>query len=647
MYETLVTFVSRIALEPAAVIVELLLIGLCVNWVASVLHGTRGTRPLRGVLVMLVVATIVVRVLVNQLGWVRLELLYNYILIGLALIALVVFQPELRRAIIRVGDVRLVRARGEQSQLINALVKSAGYLSKNKYGALIAIQREVDLTGWAENGTLIHAEVSANLLNSIFFPNSALHDLGVIIRGNRVIAANCQFPITESDEIDLALGSRHLAAIGMSYETDALVLVVSEETGVISLADGGKLTRFLSLDDLAGELESRLNLKGRVRGAPTRRQVLGHLWPVLRRGLLVVPLTAIIWYLTDQATLAEASVDIELTIQCGESEHIIDVLEPRSAQRDGALAGRVRTAEQLHVDTARLRASLTGPARQIDRLRRDVGDGALQVRWVLGGPDGTPGDHPLSPVDLKERLQALPAVSERGLSVNATSLVPLRYRVDERIVASLRVQADPGPVPLQIDSLDPASVTATFRLADVSRLLGRRPSPEDLLRFAEERVIRAPLSTVASAWVPNVPRAVDVALDDAVGTIRAASLRPARVSIVARAVGQRRTIQNVVVGQLFAPGVEAACEVQKLDNNEWRIDVEVTGSESALRGLGPADIRAFVLITPEILPPLDAPASERLRLLTVTIVTPPGVELVPGPPTTVRINLVPRTGGGI
>lgn len=246
------------AYDVPAVLVELLLIGLCVHWVAGVLQGTRGTRPLRGVLIILVAATLIVRVVTAQFEWERLNLLYSYLLYSLAFIALVVFQPELRRAIIRVGDVRLRRAGTPHSQVITALVKSAGYLSRNRYGALIAIQRSVDLRGWAENGTIIKAEVSANLLNSIFFPNSPLHDLGVIIDGTRVVAANCQFPTAESDEVDTALGSRHLAAVGMSYETDALVLVISEETGVVSLADNGRLTRYLSLDDLADELSNRL-----------------------------------------------------------------------------------------------------------------------------------------------------------------------------------------------------------------------------------------------------------------------------------------------------------------------------------------------------------------------------------------------------
>ena len=253
--ETLTRLFERFGADNLYVVVaELVLIGLMVNWCAGVLHGTRGTRLLRGLLVVLVVATLVVRALADQLHLARLALLYQYFIIGMAFIALVAFQPELRRALIRAGDVRFLRRVSPHHKLISALVESAGYLSRNRYGALVAVQRDVGLANWAENGTQLNAEVSANLLKSIFFPNSALHDLGVIVRGSRVLAAACQFPVAESGELDPSLGSRHRAAVGLSAESDALVLVVSEETGTISLADSGRLTRFLALDDLQDAL---------------------------------------------------------------------------------------------------------------------------------------------------------------------------------------------------------------------------------------------------------------------------------------------------------------------------------------------------------------------------------------------------------
>ncbi len=628
MWEQLLTFLSRIALEPAAVIVELLLVGLCVNWLASVLQGTRGTRPLRGVLVILVVATVIVRIFVDVLGWVRLELLYNYALAGLALIALVVFQPELRRAIIRVGDVRFTRLRETTSQLINALVKTAGYLSKNKYGGLVAIQRDVDLTGWAENGTMIQAEVTSNLLNTIFYPGSALHDLGVIIRGDRVVAANCQFPAAASDEIDMAIGSRHLAALGMSYETDALVLVVSEETGVISIADAGRLTRYLSLDDLATELETRL-----ARGASGRRGAArrARVWSALQRVLIVVPLTAMIWYLTDQATLTDATVNVELTIQHPSADSIVDILEPRAARADAAAR---RNPEALNADMIRLQSTFEGSANQIDRLRKDTADRPLRLRWTLGAADALPGDHPLAAAELKTRLDALREISGLGLSVRAQALVDLRYHVDERAIMSLDIKPDAGASRIVVDGVDPPRATAVFRMKDISDFLGRRPTNADLDQLAAERAVRAPLDNVVGEWEPEAARTVDVLLDDQVGTLRAVAVHPARAAITAR-----------VVGLFVAPGVEATYDVSRVDANEWRIDVEVTGREALLDDLGPADLQAFVRVTPDMLPPIDAPASEQLRLVPITLLAPPGVTVAAGPQRTARLRLTPRGGG--
>ncbi len=258
MFESIFHQLSSVRDEPLRVLVEVLLIGLIIWWFAAKLEGTRGTRPLRRLLLVLLVVTLAVRILTLQIDWTRLRILYNFFVAGIGITALIAFQPELRRAFIRVGDVRFARRHSPKARLIKALVAAAGSLSRNKHGALIVIERGVDLRGWAENGTLINSELSANLLTTIFFPNTPLHDLGTIVRENRILAANCQLPTVESDEHDASLGSRHLAAVGMSYESDALVLVVSEETGTISLADNGRLTRYLSLDELEHELESRL-----------------------------------------------------------------------------------------------------------------------------------------------------------------------------------------------------------------------------------------------------------------------------------------------------------------------------------------------------------------------------------------------------
>jgi diadenylate cyclase len=124
------------------------------------------------------------------------------------------------------------------------------YLAKNKVGALIAIERQVGLGGIVEAGVRVDADVSEELLNTIFWPGSALHDMGVVLRGDRLVAAGVQFPLAEGDSVRQELGSRHRAAIGLSAEVDALILVVSEETGIISVAERGQLTRNLSIEDL-------------------------------------------------------------------------------------------------------------------------------------------------------------------------------------------------------------------------------------------------------------------------------------------------------------------------------------------------------------------------------------------------------------
>ncbi len=139
-------------------------------------------------------------------------------------------------------------------------MEAAAFLSRRKIGALIAIEREVGLGGIAESGTRLNADISAPLLNTIFWPNSPLHDLGVVISNGRIMYAGVQFPLAESGELERELGSRHRAAVGMSQESDAVVLVISEETGDISVADRGQLLRKLtpeSLRSLLAELLGR------------------------------------------------------------------------------------------------------------------------------------------------------------------------------------------------------------------------------------------------------------------------------------------------------------------------------------------------------------------------------------------------------
>jgi diadenylate cyclase len=162
----------------------------------------------------------------------------------------------------RLGETRLFRGWSNQlNEEIEQLVMAATFCSKRKIGALIAIEREVGLGGIAETGTRINADLSAALLNTIFWPNSPLHDLGVIISQGKIAYAGVQFPLAEEGTLERELGSRHRAAVGLSNESDAVVLVVSEETGDVSIAERGVLMRKLTPEALRGMLSELLGVQ--------------------------------------------------------------------------------------------------------------------------------------------------------------------------------------------------------------------------------------------------------------------------------------------------------------------------------------------------------------------------------------------------
>lgn len=245
------------------VTVELFLIGIVVFAVIRFLRGTRGARMLKGVAFVLITLYLIVRLVGTQLGLTRIELLYRQFLIFASLATVVVFQPELRRALMRLGETRLFRSWSSQvDEEIEALVEAATFLSRRKIGALVAIERDVGLGGIAENGTRVGADLSAPLLETLFWPNSPLHDLGVVISAGKIAFAGVQFPLAESGELERELGSRHRAAVGMSQESDAVVLVVSEETGDVSIAERGQLIRKLTPEGLRGLLSELLGHGG-------------------------------------------------------------------------------------------------------------------------------------------------------------------------------------------------------------------------------------------------------------------------------------------------------------------------------------------------------------------------------------------------
>ncbi|MCP4250342.1 MAG: TIGR00159 family protein [bacterium] len=244
-------------------VVELALIGLPVYAILRFLRGTRGARLVWAVGLILVVSSLVMRLVAREFGFERISYLYPYFVLSVCLIALVVFQPELRRGLMRIGERGWWRSWGKAGQEnVDSIVAAVGQLSKKKIGALIAIERTTSLGGVVESGIRLDALVSADLIETVFWPGSALHDMGMIVHGGRIVAAGCQFPLADSEDVDRSLGSRHRAAVGMSHECDAVVVVVSEETGTISVAQHGRLRRSVSPDGLSTLLRETFSLTG-------------------------------------------------------------------------------------------------------------------------------------------------------------------------------------------------------------------------------------------------------------------------------------------------------------------------------------------------------------------------------------------------
>lgn len=268
-FESIVTRLSTYSRVEVAL--ELFVIGVVVFAVLRFVQGTRAAGALKGLLLLLLFTTIASRFIGGSESFQRLGLLYDKFLALFAVALVVIFQPELRRALVRLGETPFLRGTPKDIKfVVGEIITATTYLARAKFGAIIAIERQIGVSGIVEGGTILNAELSARLLQTIFFPGSALHDLAVIIRGRSIYAAGSQLPLAEpSDMPEEGLGSRHRAAVGLSKECDAVVVVVSEETGSIRIAERGRLSDRLTPVELRAELEGRLNFsmnRARQRG---------------------------------------------------------------------------------------------------------------------------------------------------------------------------------------------------------------------------------------------------------------------------------------------------------------------------------------------------------------------------------------------
>jgi diadenylate cyclase len=259
---TLIEYFSRVAsYEWWVVAIELFLIGLVVYWAVDFLEGTRGERLFRGVILLLIAGVLILKLIVGQFPFERLEYLYTYFLTFVLIIAVVGFQPEVRRALIRIGQPRLWASAPQRlSRTIEEIITAVTRLSDARIGAIIVVEKQVALGEFIESGVRINAKLTAELLLTIFQPGTPLHDMAVVVRGDRVAAARVQLPLAEADSVNgVELGSRHRAAIGITAGSDATCLVVSEETGAVSIAEGGKLTRNIDESHLRKHLLGMMN----------------------------------------------------------------------------------------------------------------------------------------------------------------------------------------------------------------------------------------------------------------------------------------------------------------------------------------------------------------------------------------------------
>jgi diadenylate cyclase len=246
-------------------VVEITVLAVGFYYAFIFMRGTRGWPVVIGFAVMLGIT-----LLTSVLELKVLNFLLRTFFAFSAVAVLVIFQPELRRMLAELGNLPLFNTAREQRENIEVIVQTAARLSEVRIGALIAIEQSIQLQEVVESGLIVNCEATPEMLETIFFPNNAIHDGGVIIKGDRIAYAACIFPLTRRQDLNPSLGTRHRAAIGLSEETDAVVAVISEESGAISYAYKGHLVRGVTVEELRAFLTSVFVKETRSRGLVSR-----------------------------------------------------------------------------------------------------------------------------------------------------------------------------------------------------------------------------------------------------------------------------------------------------------------------------------------------------------------------------------------
>lgn len=256
-------------LDVAVAVIDIAIVAYVVYRLLVLIRGTRAIQLIKGIIVLLLATLLSDRLNLVTVTWVL-----QKTLVMLVVALPIVFQPELRRALEQLGRAgflaRSLSALGEQdvNRLIDEVVRATAILSRNRTGAIVVLERDTGLREIVETGMKLDAFVSAELLVNLFIPHTPLHDGAAVVRGNRIAAAACFLPLAESAEVGRELGSRHRAAVGITEHSDALAVVVSEETGTVSLANAGKLMRGLDEDMLRELLGTLLRKRPHQPGGP-------------------------------------------------------------------------------------------------------------------------------------------------------------------------------------------------------------------------------------------------------------------------------------------------------------------------------------------------------------------------------------------
>ena len=232
------------------------IVDICLVWIIlyyilkNVRKNVKFSLILKGIVII-----VIIKLVSDYFGLVTIGLLSEYVISWAPIALIIIFQPEIRSALEQLGKAKLLGSHktlslSEREKMVTEIGGALEYLKKNRIGAIIVIERDTSLLNYIEKAKKIYADISNELLCSIFFPDNPLHDGGVIIQGNKITCAGAVFPTTVDMKFSKRLGTRHRAAIGISEESDAIAIIVSEETGRISVAIEGKLNYNLSIDEV-------------------------------------------------------------------------------------------------------------------------------------------------------------------------------------------------------------------------------------------------------------------------------------------------------------------------------------------------------------------------------------------------------------